>query len=189
MGNKLYKAALGFISVALLLSILWPYNHKLIDFDVDPDFAVLESDEIYFNNTRIVHYRTTENEDLTAAGFKLHRMTKILEDSSSSHFNFAIINHWREDRAYIVAEPNNRFVLSDTVSVAIGDTLLTLPLDHMDYKDHYAFATEIFKRSLTYDLPYLIEGKDSIFLFGTKPNAKTNQVILKDYFRLIGRFR
>ena len=189
MANKLYKSALGFIVGALLLSILWPYKHQLIDFDLEPDFAVLESNEIYFNNTRIVHYKTTESEDLNTAGFKVHRMSKFQKDSIKTHFNFAIINHWREDRAYIVFEPINPSLFSDTINIAVGDTMMKLQIDHMDYRDHYSFASEIFKRSLNYELPYMVNDADSTLLFGPKPNGKTNEVILKDYFRLIGRFR
>ena len=189
MANKLYKSALGFIVGALLLSILWPYKHQLIDFDLEPDFAVLESNEIYFNNTRIVHYKTTESENLNTAGFKVHRMSKFQKDSIKTHFNFAIINHWREDRAYIVFEPINPSLFSDTINIAVGDTMIKLQIDHMDYRDHYSFASEIFKRSLNYELPYMVNHEDSTLLFGTKPNGKTNEVILKDYFRLIGRFR
>ena len=189
MANKLYKSALGFIVGALLLSILWPYKHQLIDFDLEPDFAVLESNEIYFNNTRIVHYKTTESEDLNTAGFKVHRMSKFQKVSIKTHFNFAIINHWREDRAYIVLEPNNPSLFSDTINIAVGDTMMKLQINHMDYRDHYSFASEIFKRSLNYELPYMVNHEDSTLLFGTKPNGKTNEVILKDYFRLIGRFQ
>ena len=189
MVNKLYKSALGFIVGALLLSILWPYKHQLIDFDLEPDFTVLEGNEMYFNNTRIVHYKTTESAELNTAGLKVHRMSKFQKDSIKTHYNFAIINHWREDRAYIILEPSNPSFFSDTISVAVGDTVMNLQIDYMDYKDHYSFASEIFKRSLNYELPYVVDGSDSTLLFGTKPNGKTNGVILKDYFRLIGRFR
>ena len=116
-------------------------------------------------------------------------MSKFQKDSIKTHFNFAIINHWREDRAYIVLEPSNPSLFSDTINIAVGDTMMKLQIDHMDYRDHYSFASEIFKRSLNYELPYMVNNEDSTLLFGTKPNGKTNEVILKDYFRLIGRFR
>ena len=96
---------------------------------------------------------------------------------------------WREDRAYIVLEPINPSLFSDTINIAVGDTMMKLQIDHMDYRDHYSFASEIFKRSLNYELPYMVNDEDSTLLFGTKSNGKTNEVILKDYFRLIGRFR
>lgn len=189
MGNKLYKIALAFIMGALLLSILWPYEQKLIDFELAPTYEVLESDEIYFNNTRIVQYRTTESEALNTQGFKVHRSTKALNDTTVPFINFAIINHWRNDKAYIVCEPSARKFFLDPVTIHIGDTSIVLDLDHMDYNDHYAFAGELFKRSLNYERPFITYGQDSTFLFGTQPNAKANLVVLKDYFRLIGRFQ
>ena len=51
MENRIYKLALGFIAAALLLSVLWPYEQKLIDWDSPANYEVLESDELYFNNT------------------------------------------------------------------------------------------------------------------------------------------
>jgi hypothetical protein len=189
MGNKIYKSALGFILGALLLSILWPYEQQLIDFDLEPDFNVLESDEIYFNNTRLVYYRTTESEDLNTAGFKVHRMSKFQQDSTNEFVNFAIINHWREDRAYIVLEASSPSDFRDTIFIAVGDTLIKILLERMDYRDHYGFASEILKRSLNYEIPYRVTNTDSTILFGTTQNANINEVILKDYFRLVGRFR
>jgi hypothetical protein len=59
----------------------------------------------------------------------------------------------------------------------------------MDYNDHYTFAALLFQKMLDYQQPYLIQGKDSLLLFGTQPNLKNNTVVLKDYFRLIGRFQ
>lgn len=189
MGNKLYKIALGFIIGALLLSILWPYEQKLIDFELAPTYEVLESDEIYFNNTRIVQYRTTESDALNTQGFKVHRSTKALNDTTVPFINFAIINHWRNDKAYIVCEPSSRKFFLSPVNINVGDTTIVLDIDHMDYNDHYSFAAELFKRSLNYERPFISNGQDSTFLFGTQPNAKANLVVLKDYFRLIGRFQ
>ena len=187
--NMLYRSAIGFILGALLLCILWPYKHQFIDNDLKPNFTVLESDEMYFNNTRTLHYRTIENEDLNTAGFRIHRMSKSLKDTSSNYFNFAIINHWKEDCAYIVLEPSNSSFFSDTTSIAIGDTMMNILINRMDYENHYYVASEIFKRSLNYEIPYLISGNDSAFLFGTYKNTKINEITLKDYFRLIGKFR
>lgn len=189
MVNKLYKIATGFIIGALLLSILWPYEQKLIDFDLPPNYRVLESDEMYFNNTRIVQYRTTESDALNTQGFKVHRSTKALHDTTVPFINFAIVNHWRNDKAYIVCEPSSRKFFVEPVVVSVGDTSLLLDIDRMDYNDHYKFAAELFKRTMNYKRAYISVGRDSTFLFGTRPNAKANQVVLKDYFRLIGRFQ
>ena len=187
--NMLYRSAIGFILGALLLCILWPYKQQFIDNDLEPNFTVLESDEIYFNNTRTLHYQTIENEDLNTEGFRIHRMSKSLKDTSSNYFNFAIINHWKEDCAYIVLEPSNSSFFSDTTSIVIGDSVMNILINRMDYENHYNVASEIFKRSLNYEIPYLISGNDSAFLFGTYKNTKINEITLKDYFRLIGKFR
>lgn len=189
MENSVYKLALGFITAALLLSILWPYEQKLIEWDKPANYKVLESDELYFNNTRIVQYRTEESDALNQQGFKVHRSTKALNDTTYPVLNFSIVNHWRNDLAYIVCEPNLRSLFGDTTAIAVGDTVVKLVIDHMDYNDHYAFAALLFQKMLDYQQPYLIQGQDSLLLFGTQPNLKNNTVVLKDYFRLIGRFQ
>ena len=189
MENSAYKLALGFITAALLLSILWPYEQKLIEWDNPANYKVLESDELYFNNTRIVQYRTEESDALNQQGFKVHRSTKALNDTTYPVLNFSIVNHWRNDLAYIVCEPNLRSLFGDTTAIAVGDTVVKLVIDHMDYNDHYAFAALLFQKMLDYQQPYLIQGQDSLLLFGTQPNLKNNTVVLKDYFRLIGRFQ
>jgi hypothetical protein len=189
MENRVYKLALGFITAALLLSVLWPYEQKLIDWNSPANYEVLESDELYFNNTRIVQYRTEESDALNQQGFKVHRSSKALNDKAYPVLNFAIVNHWRNDLAYIVCEPNLRDLFGDTATIVVGDTTVKLVLDHMDYNDHYELAALLFQKMLDYQQPYLIQGKDSLLLFGTQPNLKTNTVVLKDYFRLIGRFQ
>ena len=189
MENRVYKLALGFITAALLLSVLWPYKQKLIDWDKPANYKVLESDELYFNNTRIVQYRTEESDALNQQGFKVYRSTKALNDTTYPVLNFSIVNHWRNDLAYIVCEPNLRSLFGDTTAIAVGDTIVKLVIDHMDYNDHYALAALLFQKMLDYQQPYLIQGQDSLLLFGTKSNLKNNTVVLKDYFRLIGRFQ
>ena len=189
MENRVYKLALGFITAALLLCILWPYEQKLIEWDKPANYKVLESGELYFNNTRIVQYRTEESDALNQQGFKVHRSTKALNDTTYPVLNFSIVNHWRNDLAYIVCEPNLRSLFGDTTAIAVGDTVVKFVIDHMDYNDHYAFAALLFQKMLDYQQPYLIQGQDSLLLFGTQPNLKNNTVVLKDYFRLIGRFQ
>jgi hypothetical protein len=88
MENRVYKLALGFITAALLLSVLWPYEQKLIDWNSPANYEVLESDELYFNNTRIVQYRTEESDALNQQGFKVHRSSKALNDTSLPSFKF-----------------------------------------------------------------------------------------------------
>lgn len=189
MGKKIYRIALAFITVALLLSILWPYEQKLIDWDRAPDYRVLESDEIYFNNTRIVSYRTDESAELTEQGFKTHRSTKALSDTTVPFVNFTIINNWRSDQAYIVMEPSHRKFFRDETLVYCGSDTLRFELDHMDFESHYELAATLFKHSLEYHRPFIYDGKDSLLLYGTQGNEKANTTVLKDYFRLIGRFQ
>jgi len=189
VGKNINRIALAFISGTLLLSILWPYEQKLLDWDKAPEYRVLESDEIYFNNTRIVAYRTEESKELTAQGFKTHRSTKALLDTTVAFVNFTIVNNWRADKAYIVMEPSDRKFFRSKTQVFCGQDTLDFDLDHMDFEQHYALAAKLFKHYLDYERPFIYDGKDSLLLYGTQGNEKANTTVLKDYFRLVGRFQ
>lgn len=189
MENKLYRAALIFFVAMLLLSILWPYERKLQHWDKKPNYLVKESDEIFFNNTRIHQYRTEERAELAQQGFKVHRYLKCTNDTAQPLINFTIINSWRTDQAFIIAEPNSRSYFSDTVRIALNDSVIKLSLDHMDFVDHYRLAAWVFQNSLEYRRTFILQGSDSLLLNGTRSNEKANQSVLKDYFRLVGRYR
>ena len=189
MGKNINRIALAIITAALLLSILWPYEPKLIDWSKTPTYQVLESDEIYFNNTRIIHYQTDESPELTQQGFKTHRSTRALRDTTLTYLNFVIINNWRNDQAYIVAEPSNRRFFRDPMVVITGTKTFNIDLDHMDFEEHYELAASLFESSLEYTRPFIIQDGDSLLLHGTQVNEKVNAAVLKDYFRLIGRFQ
>ena len=122
MEKKLYTYALAFIGAIVVLSVVWPYEHKLIDWRAPADYSVLESDEIFFNNTRIYKYRTDERAELTAQGFKTHRSLKCLRDTTVPFLNFSIVNNWRADQAYIVAEPNARKEAWKTILPLVEET-------------------------------------------------------------------
>jgi len=189
MEKKLYRIALIFFTAMLLLSILWPYEQKLVDWQEAPSFSVRESDEIFFNNTRIHQYRTEESEALTKQGVKAHRYLKCTRDTTQPLINFTIINAWRTDQAFIIAEPNRRNYFHDTVRVAVNDSIALIYLDKMDYNAHYEFAAWIFENALAYNRAFILDGQDSLLLYGTQSNEKANLAVLKDYYRLIGRYQ
>jgi hypothetical protein len=189
MEKKLYHVALIFFTAMLLLSILWPYEQQLQHWDLEPNYLVKESDEIFFNNTRIHQYRTEEREELAQQGFKVHRYLKCTYDTTQPLLNFTIINSWRTDQAYIIAEPNARSYFADTVLIALDDSVATLSLDHMDFADHYRLAAWVFQNALDYRRAFIVQGRDSLLLNGTQSNEKANQAVLKDYFRLVGRYQ
>jgi len=62
-------------------------------------------------------------------------------------------------------------------------------LDKMDYNAHYEFAAWIFENALAYNRAFILDGQDSLLLYGTQSNEKANLAVLKDYYRLIGRYQ
>lgn len=189
MEKKIYRIALLLLVGIFLLAILYPYEPKLIDWSAPPSYDVRESDEIYFNNTRAVGYRTEESAALQQQGFKTHRYNKCLRDTTYPLINFTIVNFWRNDLAYIVAEPNKRDYFTGPQTLVVGDTSVVFDLDHMDFESHYRLAALLFEQQLSYHRPFLIIEGDSLLLYGTQSNEKANQTVLKDYFRLIGKFQ
>lgn len=189
MEKRVLRIAVGICLGVFLLAVLWPYEQSLQNWAAEPDYEVLEGAELFFNNTRITAYQTEETEELQRAGFKVHRSAKALRDTTYPVVNYAIINHWRADRAYIIAEPNRSSKWLDTNLLVFGDTSLRVAWSHMDYEAHYALAASLFEAQLQYHRIWLVEGQDSLLLFGTQGNEKANRTVLKDYFRLIGRFK
>ena len=168
MEKKLYTYALAFIGAIVVLSVVWPYEHKLIDWRAPADYSVLESDEIFFNNTRIYKY---------------------LRDTTVAFLNFSIVNNWRADQAYIVAEPSARKFFRDSVTVHVDTNVVKIYLDKMDFEQHYQFAALLFQNAFDYHRAFIVQGQDSLLLYGTQGNEKANFEVLKDYFRLVGRFQ
>ncbi len=189
MEQKLIKGAIAFFIAVFLLAILWPYQPKLIDWDLEPNYEVQEHAELFFNNTRITAYRTEESEALQEQGFKVHRSAKAVLDTTQPLVNYAIINHWRADRAYIIAEPNASSRWGEQAVLAFADTSLTVDWLHMDFEDHYRLAAQLFQAQLDNERIWLVGANDSTLLFGTQGNESANRTVLRDYFRLIGRYR
>lgn len=103
--------------------------------------------------------------------------------------NFSIVNNWRADQAYIVAEPSARKFFRDTVTIRVDAVEVKIYLDKMDFEQHYQLAALLFRNALDYHRPFIIEGQDSLLLYGTQGNENANIEVLKDYFRLVGRFQ
>jgi hypothetical protein len=103
--------------------------------------------------------------------------------------NFAIENNWRADQAYFVAEPNARKFFRDTVTVRVDTNEVKIYLDKMDFEQHYQLAALLFQNAFDYHRAFIIQGGDSLLLYGTQGNEKANFEVLKDYFRLVGRFQ
>jgi hypothetical protein len=59
----------------------------------------------------------------------------------------------------------------------------------MDFADHYRLAAWVFQNALDYRRAFIVQGRDSLLLNGTQSNEKANQAVLKDYFRLVGRYQ
>jgi len=50
-------------------------------------------------------------------------------------------------------------------------------------------AALLFQNAFDYHRAFIIQGGDSLLLYGTQGNEKANFEVLKDYFRLVGRFQ
>lgn len=103
--------------------------------------------------------------------------------------NFSIVNNWRADQAYIVAEPSARKFFRDTVTIRVDAVEVKIYLDKMDFEQHYQLAALLFQNALDYHRSFIVEGQDSLLLYGTQGNENANIEVLKDYFRLVGRFQ
>lgn len=69
----------------------------------EPQFNVLQSDEIYFRNIRMSAYIIQED---SASGFDLLKPKSL---SMESTFSFVIVRNWRQKLAYIMPDRDSEF--------------------------------------------------------------------------------
>ena len=151
------------------------------------DFRMPENEEIYFKNIRSFYYSLEERED---AGFNLYRLKKRRIDTLNPNFQLAIVQNWRQDQAYIIFETNDAWEKPDTMQLAVsdGNNHDTIRISTWNSIEQYFFSAHLYmalrEKENTYQLlvnnkwtPTLANGDD-------RSNLK---IVLKDYFKLVGK--
>ena len=177
MEKRLGRGLTIFIAAILLLAFLFPYEPEVSDLD-DLSFHTTGESRLFFNNTRAFYYSFKE---LEKAGITVYEFGGTDKTESKSNINFFIVQNWRNNEAYIMSKPSALF--NDSV-LTIANQTLAYPIDRMNNEDHYKLAAKLFRKAMN----NTIETRDLDAIFGGAENTKANLTVLKDYFRLIGKY-
>ena len=179
-----FSAKINAIVLTLLLanSCILKQDQK-VKFE-EIDFKTTDDTELFFKNIRQSDYNL---EDRTQAKIKMFRLKKFSHDSLSVELQPAIIHHWVSDKAYIWLEPGGISKTLDKpmkVRVVNGDgTEVSVMFDGSSPQNHIKVAIAIFDASLTESSIYV--GSKEI-LPVTHQNRRNFQLVMNDYFRLLG---
>jgi len=157
--------------------------------DIDPEqatFATTYDSQMFFKNVRQIYYNLESQEHTK---LDVYRIKGRYESKEKPALNFAIVNNWRYDEAYIIVEPNAFLIKEDSLKVVWknnkGETGEYLFLKRSNKKEHFKFATEIYQSiNAKHKLSLNIAGKDYT-LFKDSEEKNDFQTILKDYYRLV----
>ena len=97
------------------------------------------------------------------------------------NINFFIVQNWRNSEAYIMSKPSD--VFQDSV-LSLQHQRISYPFEKMTNEDHYKLAAQLFLGNMNNQLTT----DDLQSVFGDAENVKANMTVLKDYFRLIGKY-
>lgn len=177
---------LGWFVVMIFLA-LWTFpEHKpLRSIDLHP-FHVQENEEIYFKNIRSFYYDFEHRED---ANFHIYRLKERAKDSLHPTLQFAIVNNWRNDEAYILTELPCINCAKGGLIFPTATTVDTLFPQLFNAEQHWELAVKTYEQ-LTQDQPILLltqEKQTAVQLFTNEEERLQTLRVLKDYFKLTSR--
>ena len=182
MNKGLTRGLLLFIGAILLLAFLFPYQPKAKNLN-ELTFDTQSNSELFFTNTRAFYY---DLEDMSEAGFKVYHFGNLLAADTVAYINFYIVHNWRQSEAYIMIEPSALLAAKDSFSIQTKDTAIGISLSQMNNANHYRVGAIIFQSLLDKSPVFLNNTNQNIF--GTANNEQQNFKVLKDYFKLIGKY-
>lgn len=162
-------------------------EHKPLKKSKEIAFRVLENEELYFKNVRSFYYDKEVRED---AQFDLYRIRTRRKDSTVPTVNFVIVNNWRMDEAYVLAEQN--FDAGDELLIrhrsAPDEPYDTLALNLSNNAEHYAFARAVYSALAEEEQLEVMKGRRFYPLYQDGKELGSILKTLKDYFKLVGQY-
>lgn len=168
--------------VVLLMLVSCTLNQdKSIAID-DIDYDTRDDTELFFKNIRQSSYNLEENKP---ASINMFRLKDMLPDSSTLEPTPVIIHHWLRDKAYIWLEfgGQSNFEEPLRISIAYPEGEKTLTFDGSSPINHTEVALALFNATLT---EAKITCEDTEILQLNSPVRSNYQLVLNDYFRLLG---
>lgn len=187
--KRVFIAWFGLMVVVLAFTMP---ESRPIDLE-EVSFQTTESSELYFKNVRSYFYEIWDD---PKSGFVHYRIKSRNKDSLKPTINFLLLNNWRFDEAYIMAEGNDALSTLEglTLSIATSEDSSSYTFDNFTNYEHWMLSGRIYMA--------LRDDRSRFWLSGPKSNASGREALevftegedrkslkktLRDYFKLTGK--
>jgi hypothetical protein len=152
------------------------------------DFTTTEDSKLFFKNMRQSYY---ELEEHAPTKRHIYRLDDRVTEAERPILNLMIVHDWRNDRAYLMLEPNAQFPnphlmkLKWTSAADSG----TYSYKQGNMPAQFAFATQLYNSLLKEHKLYLQTPTGEQPLFAEEAEREAFRVTMVDYYRLINAYR
>jgi hypothetical protein len=175
----MYRILLSFSPLLLWVWSCNPDRNKAIDPD-KPRFQTSVSSQMFFKNVRKIYYNLTTDQTKR----EQFRMRNWQSDSALFQLNLCIIADWKNDRAYILFEPDQR--LGDTVKLRRKDSLEPIVYVPGPIENHFTFVSKVYGcLQQKVELEAYSQGRWQE-AFASSDQKETFRKTLVDFYRLVG---
>ena len=149
-------------------------------------FETTDNTVIFFKNLRQSYYDKQEN---SVARIDIYRNKERNQATNLPVINLAIVHHWRNDKAFIMIEPNELLNKEARLEISWQDTTKQTQgkyiFDFGDMEQHYQFASSLYQSiQERHQLQIKSEGK-MMPLMPSEDEKETFRKTMLDYLRLV----
>ncbi|MCC5943676.1 MAG: hypothetical protein JJT94_01975 [Bernardetiaceae bacterium] len=188
----------GFIALLFvgLITACNPDKEKKINPE-DVRFRSTYQSRLFFKNTRSLSYNV---EELSQLKWEIFRYQDRSLDSTKAIINLAIVNDWKEERAYIIVEPNDfiknkadKLELKNLEILWKDNTLgiqgrIPYPM-RAPKEEQFEFAARVYNLIVEGRELYICIGETEYPFLHQKNEAEAFRITLMDFYRLVMIFK
>jgi len=180
-----------FVFMVVILAFTMPESRP-IDLD-EVSFHTTESSELYFKNVRSFFYEIWDD---PKSGFVHYRIKSRNGDSLVPSINFMILNNWRFDEAYVMAEGNGALSTLEglTLSIVTPEDSSTFTFDRFTNYEHWMTAGRVYMALRDDRSRFWLSGpqgnalgREALKIYTESEERKSLRKTLGDYFKLVGK--
>lgn len=187
--HTLFKAfAIWFLGMIALAYFTYP-GYRAVPL-TEPNFHTLESNDLYFKNIRSFYYFQKTD---SASDFELYQLKSLANNYPNLPITPILIRNWRFDESYLHFQTDTALFANDSVWIyfednqQLTDSSLVFPVNSFG---QYATAVKLWNKVNQGTKVYAwVHPKKKQYLFAEQNEQKHLLTILKDYFKLVGKFR
>ncbi len=185
---NLKSVFIAWLSVMVLILAFTMPNMRPIDIE-EVRFHTSESSELYFKNVRSYFYEIWDD---PKSGFVHYRIKSRNQEKEVPSVNFLILNNWRFDEAYVVAEGNEAIETLEGLNLSIStesDSSIFLFNQFTNY-EHWHLAGSVYLALNDEESRFwLSSDREVVEIYKYDDERKSIQKTLNDYFKLVGKIQ